>query len=119
MKSTMLSGKTALVTGSTSGIGLGIARALAEQGANIVFNGFGDAQADREAAHRHRPGIRREDRLPQRRHVASRTEIEAMMRSRPTSSAASTSSSTTPASSTWRTSRTSRSRNGMRSSPST
>jgi len=39
-----LSGKTALVTGSTSGIGLGIARALAGQGANIVFNGFGDAQ---------------------------------------------------------------------------
>ena len=44
MKSSMLSGKTALVTGSTSGIGLGIARELAEQGANIVFNGFGDAQ---------------------------------------------------------------------------
>ncbi|QGZ38406.1 3-hydroxybutyrate dehydrogenase [Pseudoduganella flava] len=38
-----LSGKTALVTGSTSGIGLGIACALAAQGANIVFNGFGDA----------------------------------------------------------------------------
>jgi 3-hydroxybutyrate dehydrogenase len=38
----MLKGKTALVTGSTSGIGLGIALALAEQGANIVLNGFGD-----------------------------------------------------------------------------
>jgi 3-hydroxybutyrate dehydrogenase len=38
----MLKGKTALVTGSTSGIGLGIATALAKQGANIVLNGFGD-----------------------------------------------------------------------------
>ena len=43
MTNTMLSGKTALVTGSTSGIGLGIARTLAGQGANILFNGFGDA----------------------------------------------------------------------------
>ncbi|GAB3766562.1 3-hydroxybutyrate dehydrogenase [Ramlibacter monticola] len=40
----MLKGKTALVTGSTSGIGLGIAKALARQGANIVLNGFGDAE---------------------------------------------------------------------------
>jgi 3-hydroxybutyrate dehydrogenase len=39
----MLKGKTALVTGSTSGIGLGIALCLARQGANIVLNGFGDA----------------------------------------------------------------------------
>lgn len=38
----MLNGKTAIVTGSTSGIGLGIAKALAAQGANIVLNGFGD-----------------------------------------------------------------------------
>jgi 3-hydroxybutyrate dehydrogenase len=38
----MLKGKTALVTGSTSGIGLGLAKALARQGANIVLNGFGD-----------------------------------------------------------------------------
>jgi 3-hydroxybutyrate dehydrogenase len=41
----MLQGKTALVTGSTSGIGLGIAMALAKQGANMVLNGFGDAQS--------------------------------------------------------------------------
>ena len=41
----MLRNKTAIVTGSTSGIGLGIAHALAAQGANIVLNGFGDPHA--------------------------------------------------------------------------
>src|SRR5512145_1259 len=41
----MLQDKTALVTGSTSGIGLGIARAFAAQGANVILNGFGDAAA--------------------------------------------------------------------------
>ncbi|MES2782775.1 MAG: SDR family NAD(P)-dependent oxidoreductase, partial [Pseudomonadota bacterium] len=38
-----LKGKTALITGSTSGIGLGYARALAAEGANVMINGFGDA----------------------------------------------------------------------------
>jgi len=39
----MLKGKTALVTGSTSGIGLGVALSLARQGAHVVLNGFGDS----------------------------------------------------------------------------
>ena len=41
----MLKGQSALVTGSTSGIGLGIATALAEAGASVMLNGFGDAAA--------------------------------------------------------------------------
>jgi len=38
----MIAGKTALITGSTSGIGLGIAELFARDGANIILNGFGD-----------------------------------------------------------------------------
>lgn len=49
---TDLTGKTALITGSTSGIGLGIAQNMADTGLNIVMNGFGDAdeiEANRQA----------------------------------------------------------------------
>jgi 3-hydroxybutyrate dehydrogenase len=41
---TDLTGKTAVVTGSTSGIGLGLARGFAQAGANVVLNGFGDTE---------------------------------------------------------------------------
>ena len=57
----MFQGKTALVTGSTSGIGLGIATALAGHGANIVLNGFGDAREievlTRRLANEHRVDV--------------------------------------------------------------
>ncbi len=74
----MLKAKTALVTGSTSGIGLGIALGLARQGANLILNGFGDsdgAQAQvREAgqAHGARVGYHGAD-------MSQPAEIEAMM----------------------------------------
>ena len=73
-----LKGKTALVTGSTSGIGLGIALELARQGANVVLNGFGDAEgpkaevASAGAAHGIKVGYHGAD-------MSKPAEIEAMM----------------------------------------
>jgi 3-hydroxybutyrate dehydrogenase len=52
----MLKGKNAVVTGSTSGIGLGIARAFAKDGANVLINGFGPA----DAIEKERAGIEKE-----------------------------------------------------------
>src|SRR5690606_32247210 len=73
----MLNGKNALVTGSTSGIGLGIAKQLAAQGAHVILNGFGDAQGPQTevqtagAAHGVRVGFHGAD-------MSKPTEIQAL-----------------------------------------
>ena len=70
-----LKGKTALVTGSTSGIGLGIARVLAKAGAQLILNGFGDSESAREeiAQLGQKPGYHDAD-------LRDILQIEAMMR---------------------------------------
>ena len=75
----MLKGKNAVVTGSTSGIGLGIARALADHGANVMINGFGDAAAVEDE----RAGIEREFKVQALYSAADMTrpaDITAMIR---------------------------------------
>lgn len=78
MQTRPLSGKTALITGSTSGIGLGIAHSLAQAGANIIINGFGDAaeiaqiQSDMEQNHQIKTSYSNAD-------MSQADQIEAMM----------------------------------------
>jgi 3-hydroxybutyrate dehydrogenase len=74
----LLNGKTALVTGSTSGIGLGVAIGLARQGANVIVNGFGDTEtcqrevAEAGVAEKIRTGFHGAD-------MSKPAEIEALM----------------------------------------
>lgn len=74
----MLKGKSVVITGSTSGIGLGIARGFAREGCNIVLNGFGDP----EQIERVRAGLEKEFRVAVRyssADMARPAEIESMI----------------------------------------
>jgi len=99
----MIKGKNAIVTGSTSGIGLGIARALAGAGANVMLNGFGDAGE----IERLRAALAAELKVKVGYHGADLSKPEQIrdMVAAATSSAPSTFSSTMPASSTQHRSR--------------
>ena len=62
----MLQGKAAIITGSTSGIGLGIARALGGAGANLMLNGFGDVAQIEKLRAQSGKRVRRASRLQRR-----------------------------------------------------
>ncbi len=98
----------AVVTGSTSGIGLAIARALAKEGADVDDQRLRRPEGDRGRARQDREASSGSRRLQRRRHVEGRRDRGDGRRTRPRSSGPSTSWSTTPASSSSRRSRTSR-----------
>ncbi len=118
-RSMKLQGKTALVTGSTSGIGLAIARAFAFEGASLMINGFGDA----DEIEANPPGtgelVGRAGALRRRRPWRRRRRSRRWSSAAAMSSARPTFWSTMPASSSSRRSRASRSKNGRRSCAST